>query len=183
MRIQPGEMGENITTTGIDLLSLGNGTKLHFVDKNHTQTEFDSRYSRILSGVSVFSLMCLALNLLIGAVAMSMRNSFSWYGIALMMGIIGCLNVVALVYTTYTKLYPGEHPIITVTGVRHPCKKVEKFRSGLQEKCVVRGGEKNSIIKRKAGIMAVVTRAGIVKPGMTIVVETTSRFEELPVLP
>ncbi|KAI3321823.1 PK beta-barrel-protein domain-containing protein-like protein [Xylariaceae sp. AK1471] len=29
--VQPAEIGENITTTGIDLLALGLGTKLHFV--------------------------------------------------------------------------------------------------------------------------------------------------------
>ncbi|KAJ9133417.1 hypothetical protein NKR23_g10722 [Pleurostoma richardsiae] len=29
--VRPGQLGENITTTGLDLLSLGTGTKLHFV--------------------------------------------------------------------------------------------------------------------------------------------------------
>lgn len=29
--LQPGDIGENITTSGIDLLRLGKGTKLHFV--------------------------------------------------------------------------------------------------------------------------------------------------------
>lgn len=47
---------------------------------------------------------------------------------------------------------------------------------------MVQGGEKNSILKKKAGVMAVVTRAGTVEPHMTIIVETTGWFKELAVL-
>jgi len=36
--ITPGQIGENITTTGIDLLALGVGTKLHFVPAGSDDT-------------------------------------------------------------------------------------------------------------------------------------------------
>lgn len=101
---------------------------------------------------------------------------------SVMMSIGAYLNLGLLGYWWYTRNFLGEHAVITVTGLRHPCKKVENFRPGLLEKCMVRGGEKNSILKRKAGVMAVVTRAGTVEPGMTIVVETPLWFKELPVL-
>jgi len=35
--LKPAEIGENITTEGIDLLSLGRGTKLHFLDPQNTE--------------------------------------------------------------------------------------------------------------------------------------------------
>ena len=221
VRIQPGQMGENISTVGIDLLSLGNGTKLHFVDNKHTQAAFDGRYRRVFKDFWIFFLKHLVVNLLIDAAATAVGYDFSWYWIApiiadslnksflayhvgfgpnlvlialykalgvdgnfhtMMMRTVACLNLIVLAHVCYANDYFGEHAVITVTGVRHPCKKVDMFRSGLKEKCVVRSEENKKIMKRKAGIMAVVTRAGTVKPGMTIIAETTWRFKELPVL-
>lgn len=222
VRIQPGQMGENISTVGVDLLSLGNGTRLHFVDKKHTQTAFDARYYRVLNGLPMVFLIDLVVELMMTVVAMIMGYSFTWYEIArgiadcltmsfvasnigflpilvikiifiasgtpsnirsIVMGIAVCISLIRFLrYWCSAEEDFGEHAIITVSGVRHPCKKVDKFRSGLKEKCLVRGGEDHKIIKRKAGIMAVVTRAGTVEPGMTITAETAWRFKELPVL-
>ena len=185
VRVQPGQMGENITTVGIDLLSLGNGTKLHFVDKKHTQTAFDGRFYRVFHDASVVALKLLVVRLLIIAVAMMMGYSITWYsftwcGVACDMVCVSFIRL--LYYFCFGEEYFGEHAIITVSGVRHPCKKVDKFRSGLKEKCLIRSEEDHKIIKRKAGIMAVVTKAGTVEPGMSIIAETTWRFKELPVL-
>ena len=222
VRVQPGEMGENISTVGIDLLSLGNGTRLHFVDKKYTQTAFDGRYYRVLKSLSIDYLKHLVFRPLTATVVMTMGYSFTWYGIAggiadcltmsfvasnigflsilvikiifnasgtpsnirsIVMGIAVCVSLIRFLrYWCSAEEHFGEHAIITVSGVRHPCKKVDKFRSGLKEKCLVRGSEDHKIIKRKAGIMAVVTRAGTVEPGMTIIAETTWKFKELPVL-
>lgn len=221
VRIQPGQMGENVTTTGIDLLALSNGTKLHFVDSKYTQTAFESRYPHFFYKYSFLFFKYMASSVLLEVIAIMMGHNVSWSRIALascgalngslfhdilgfwpnllftsilllsvgdsdlnsvMMSIEACVSLVLLGYWWYTKDYFGEQAVVTVTGLRHPCKKVENFRPGLLEKCMVRGGEKNSTLKRKAGVMAVVTRAGTVKPGMTIIVETTWRFKELPVL-
>lgn len=175
VRIEPGQMGENVTTTGIELLKLSEGTKLHFVDRKYTQTDFGNGFSRFFYNYSFCFFMSLAFSALLEIVAMLMGYNVSWSRIAL-------LNVGLLSYWWYTINYFGEHAVITVTGLRHPCKKVENFRPGLLEKCMVRGGEKNSILERKAGVMAVVTRAGTVEPDMTIIVEKPLWFKELPVL-
>lgn len=222
VRIQPGQMGENVTTTGIDLLALSKGTKLHFVEKKHTQAAFDNQNSRVFDEFKSLYLKYLMIKLLSEVVFIIMDYRTSWYRVTqalsdslqealfafmvdswpifvlgaflLSLGLkinlhsvvvlaITCLNIVLLSYRWYTrKDYLGEHAIVTVTGLRHPCKKVEKFRPGLQEKCVVRGGEKNRILKRKAGVMAVVTRAGTVRPDMTVIIEPPLWFKELPVL-
>lgn len=222
VRIQPGQMGENVTTTGIDLLALSNGTKLHFVEKKHTQADFDGQKSRSFQEFKSFFFVYLVNSLLMEVLFTTIGNRTSWYRITqiisdslqesffvfmvgswpvtvlgafllplgLMIGLrsivsrtITCLNLVLLSFRWYTKMdYLGEHAIVTVTGLRHPCKKVEAFRPGLQGKCVVRGGENNRILKRKAGVMAVVTRAGTVTPDMTIIIEPPLWFKEMPVL-
>ena len=39
--ITPGQIGENVTTIGIDLLSLGKGTKLHFLPSSDSGSGID----------------------------------------------------------------------------------------------------------------------------------------------
>lgn len=225
VRIQPGQMGENVTTTAIDLLALSNGTMLRFVDKKHTQAAFDGRNLRVLIEYLFLFLMYLVICLLMETVLTMMGYSNHAYQVILaiigslnkplfvymvgswpirvfgallvslgidsnlhsiVLGTMACLNLALLSYFWYTRNdYLGKHAVITVKGLRHPCKKVEKFRPGLQEKCVLRGGGKNGILKRRAGIMAVVTKAGTVRPDMTIIVEPTfwfKEYKELPVL-
>ncbi|KAJ2979695.1 hypothetical protein NQ176_g3092 [Zarea fungicola] len=101
--INPGDLGENITTEGVDLLSLGEGTKLHFFNDGTSGGEED-------------------------------------------------------------------HPIVRITGLRNPCPQIQKFQSGLQEKCLVRDEQRN-IVARKAGVMSVVEVGGCVMTGAKIVVE------------
>lgn len=68
-------------------------------------------------------------------------------------------------------------PTIVITGVRNPCPQIEKFQKGLQEKCIVRDGDRK-IIKRKAGIMATVEVGGLVTVGSHIkVIETDDHIE------
>ncbi|EEP80444.1 predicted protein [Uncinocarpus reesii 1704] len=98
--LKPGDVGENITTTGIDLLSLSKGTKLRFVDE-------------------------------------SSQNA------------------------------PDTTAVVTITGLRNPCPRIDKFRAGLKEKFVVRN-EERKIVQRKAGIMGVVEVGGEYSTGFTI---------------
>lgn len=112
--LQPSELGENITTSGIDLVILSVGTRLHFVDSEMEESE---------------------------ALA-------------------------------------GEHPVITIRGLRNPCPQIEKHRNGLQEKFVVRD-ENRKIIKRLAGVMGTVEVGGVVSVGVKILVEEPAQFEAL----
>lgn len=91
--VLPGQMGENITTSGIDLLGLAEGTRLHI----------------------------------------------------------------------------GETAVIEVTGLRNPCGQLDKIEKGLMAATLGRDTEGNLV--RKAGIMAVVSAAGEVRPGDPIRVE------------
>ena len=109
--VQPAEIGENVTTSGIDLLALSRNTKLRFVAPD---TDVESE----------------------------------------------------------------ELPTITITGLRNPCPQIDKHRTGLQEKFIVRD-EERKIIARKAGVMSTVDVGGEVRPGMRIMVEVPEKFEAL----
>lgn len=115
--LKPGDIGENITTSGIDLLGLGQGTKLRFVHKGSEKADA------------------------------ALRNA----------------------------------PCIVITGLRNPCFQIDKFRKGLQEKFIERD-EARKIKVRKAGIMSVVEKGGIIEPGMSIVVEAPEKLIALDVV-
>ncbi|GAB3486010.1 MOSC domain-containing protein [Flexivirga lutea] len=85
-RVGPGELGENITTTDIDLLSLPVGTRL--------------------------------------------------------------------------RIGPAE---LTVTGLRNPCRQINTFQRGLLQQVLRK--DANGAVQRLAGVMAVVSRGGAVRPG------------------
>lgn len=123
----PGDLGENITTRGIDLLGLGRGTKLRFVRSELAEEKAESG-----------------------------RSDKEW------------------------EREVKDAPCVVITGLRNPCLQIEKFRKGLQEKFIERGGEDGrEIVARKAGVMSVVEVGGRVEVGMRIVVEGTEVFEKL----
>ena len=62
-----------------------------------------------------------------------------------------------------TRLQIGQEAVVRVTGLRNPCAQIEGFQKGLLGKCLVY--EKGNGMVRKAGIMSVVERGGVVRPG------------------
>ena len=111
--INPGDLGENITTQGVDLLNLSAGTRLHFVDSAN-KADGD--------------------------------------------------------------LFAG--PVVRLTGLRNPCPQIDKFQDGLREMCMVKDVN-GTIIRRKAGVMAVVERGGEVRPGAKIGIEVPDVYTPL----
>lgn len=70
---------------------------------------------------------------------------------------------------TGTRLRLGTDAVVEVTGLRNPCKQLERIAPGLMDAVLDRGpgGE----LVRKAGVMAVVVAGGEVRPGDRIDVE------------
>lgn len=116
-KIQPGDLGENVTTQGLRLLERSRGTKLHFLPPSTSPVE--------------------------GTIAET-----------------------------------PDHPIVVLTGLRNPCPQIHKFRSGLQEKFIVRDEERR-IIERRAGVMSTVEVGGVIEVGMQILVEEPTEFQKL----
>ncbi|MEP6814014.1 MAG: MOSC domain-containing protein [Marmoricola sp.] len=62
-----------------------------------------------------------------------------------------------------TLLRLGGEAVVRVTGLRNPCVQIEAFDDGLLEQLV--GRSDDGSVMRKAGVMGVVTRGGLVREG------------------
>jgi len=67
------------------------------------------------------------------------------------------------------RLHIGEAAVVEITGLRNPCRQIERFQVGLQAALMVRT-ERGDLV-RKAGVMAIVVAGGFVRPGDAIRVE------------
>jgi MOSC domain-containing protein YiiM len=66
------------------------------------------------------------------------------------------------------RLHIGPHAVIELTGLRNPCRQIDDFQPGLLSHLVERGP---AGVVRKGGVMSIVLRGGIVRPGDRIEVE------------
>ena len=64
---------------------------------------------------------------------------------------------------TGTVLRLGSDALICLTGLRNPCPQIEAFQEGLLSRVVER--DESGRVRRKAGVMAVVVRGGVVHVG------------------
>jgi len=64
---------------------------------------------------------------------------------------------------TGTILRLGDEALLAVTGLRNPCVQLDRFRPGLQRAVLDR--DEDGTLIRRAGVMAVVVRGGVVRPG------------------
>jgi MOSC domain-containing protein YiiM len=67
------------------------------------------------------------------------------------------------------RLYLGDEAVIEVTGLRNPCRQLNKLQPGLMEATLARNIAGN--LQRKAGIMGIVLSGGEVKNGDPIRIE------------
>ena len=68
-----------------------------------------------------------------------------------------------------TRLHIGATAVVEVTGLRNPCKQLDKYQTGLLAAVLDRDPQGNLV--RKAGIMGVVLADGEIEPEDTIKVE------------
>jgi MOSC domain-containing protein YiiM len=74
------------------------------------------------------------------------------------------------------RLYLGDAAIIEVTGLRNPCRQLDKLQPGLMAATLARDVAGN--LKRKAGVMGIVLSGGEVKSGDPIRVELPAEPHE-----
>jgi MOSC domain-containing protein YiiM len=70
---------------------------------------------------------------------------------------------------TGTRLRLGADALVEVTGLRNPCSQIERFQPGLLAATL--GRDAMGGLVRKAGVMGIVLRGGMVRPGDAIEVE------------
>ena len=68
-----------------------------------------------------------------------------------------------------TLLRLGDEAVVEVTGLRNPCLQIDGFQQGLLKEVVRRDADGS--VRLKAGIMSVVLRGGVVRPGDPVAVE------------
>ena len=78
---------------------------------------------------------------------------------------------------TKTRLLIG-NAVLEVTGLRNPCIQIEQFSKGLLAAVSPRSG---NAVFRKAGIMSVVIKGGLIRPGDAIVPELPA--QNVPLVP
>jgi MOSC domain-containing protein YiiM len=62
-----------------------------------------------------------------------------------------------------TQLRLGPEALVEVTGLRNPCQQINRFRSGLLNEVLERSDE--GAVVRRAGVMGIVLRGGVLRPG------------------
>jgi MOSC domain-containing protein YiiM len=62
-----------------------------------------------------------------------------------------------------TLLHLGDAAVVEVTGLRNPCRQLDRFQPGLMR--AVLGREPDGTLILKAGIMGTVRQGGVVRPG------------------
>ncbi|MDA7417510.1 MOSC domain-containing protein [Xenophilus arseniciresistens] len=67
-----------------------------------------------------------------------------------------------------TRLRLGAEAEVEITGLRNPCVQIDRFQKGLMAATLARDADGGLV--RKAGVMAVVTRGGLVQAGDAITV-------------
>lgn len=73
---------------------------------------------------------------------------------------------------TDSLLHIGERVILRLTGLRNPCHQIDDFQPGLLRHMVSK--QPDGTLVRKAGVMSVVVRGGVVRVGDAISVELPS---------
>jgi len=67
-----------------------------------------------------------------------------------------------------TRLHVGDSALIEITGLRTPCKQIERFQAGL---LAAVSQDADGSVRFRSGIMGIVLKGGIVRPGDSIGVE------------
>ena len=81
-------------------------------------------------------------------------------------------NIALLELPTGTLIQLGESAVLELTGLRNPCAQLDHFQPGLMAATLDRSPQGDLI--RKAGVMGVVIRSGVVRPGDVITVTLPS---------
>ncbi len=67
-----------------------------------------------------------------------------------------------------TRLHIGETAVVEVTGLRNPCSQLDAFQTGLMAAVLSR--DEHGRLIRKAGVMGIVLRGGVVYPQDAIII-------------
>ncbi|WP_433376365.1 MOSC domain-containing protein [Actinoplanes sp. CA-142083] len=143
--VAAGNLGENVTTSGIDLLALPVGTILRFGPSVAVGVRAD------------------------GPGATQAVKAVLEVAAAAELDAATAASAVAVAAAAARDRGDDPRPAVVVAGLRNPCAQINVFRQGLLKEVVGRGAEGDVVYK--AGVMAVVLRSGAIRPGDAVTAE------------
>jgi MOSC domain-containing protein YiiM len=151
--VAPGQLGENVTTRGIDLLRLPAGTILRFgrppdSAADPAQPGAGAALSGILAAARTATVSAETAAALAAVTAAAERDAR---------------------HPPADAHAPDPRPAVIVAGLRNPCAQINGLRPGLLGRVLGRDEAGNPV--RKAGVMGVVLRGGRVVPGDPVAVD------------
>lgn len=178
--VPAGGLGENLTTRGIDLLGLPRGTILRFGEPvPDAVPEADGEPARELArdGEPARELPRDGASAGGGEEAADAGPGGDGGPVAAVLAAAGAADldaatgraVEAVVAAVERDRGPDGRPAVIVAGLRNPCAQINGFRDGLLKEMV--GRDADGKLVRKAGVMGVVLRGGVVRPGDPVAVE------------
>jgi MOSC domain-containing protein YiiM len=148
--VEPGQLGENVTTLGVDLLGLPRGTVLRFGPPPGGGESADGAgtASEAVAGV-------------LAAAEQSKLEPAAAAAVAALSAAVARFSA--------EEGERDQRAVVAVTGLRNPCLQINGFSDGLLKKVAYADADGQFV--RKAGVMGVVLRGGPVRPGDPVAVE------------
>jgi MOSC domain-containing protein YiiM len=155
--VAPGQLGENVTTSGLDLLALPRGTVLRFGPPPTPVANGDAAgEAEIAASVAP----------IVEAAAQATLDAPTADAVAKLVEVARALDSEG---GDTERGGVDPRATVVITGLRNPCGQINGFQSGLLKQVLGRDDAGNLV--RKAGIMGVVLRGGPVRTGDPISVE------------
>lgn len=161
--VPAGGLGENVTTAGLDLLALPRGTILRFGVLGVRAVEAGSADSST-AGEAAAALHGPVAAVLAAAAAASLDEATARATAAVEAAVAR-----DAARDSGTGAGVDGRAAVVVCGLRNPCAQINGFRPGLLKEVLGRDEAGNTV--RKAGVMGVVLRGGVVRPGDPVAVE------------
>jgi MOSC domain-containing protein YiiM len=171
--VAAGQLGENVTTGGIDLLGLPRGTVLRF---GKPESNGEAGGNAVVEGGPGATTEDAGAGGDPGAGAVDSRIAGDAVG-----GVVAVARRAKLDPATAEAVaalaaaaaredgVDDPRPAVVVTGLRNPCLQIDNFSDGLLKEVAYRDVRGDFV--RKAGVMSVVLRGGPVRPGDPVTVE------------
>ncbi|BAL86386.1 hypothetical protein AMIS_11660 [Actinoplanes missouriensis 431] len=158
--VPAGGLGENVTTSGLDLLGLPRGTVLRFGEAGLAGPGATGAGATGAGATGAGAT---------GPGAHPVAPVLEAAAAATLDGPTARAAEAVAAAVERDQTITDERPAIVLAGLRNPCQQINGFRSGLLKE--VLGQDERGNVVRKAGVMAVVLRGGPVRPGDVVTVE------------
>jgi MOSC domain-containing protein YiiM len=176
-QVEPGQLGENVTTRGVDLLGLPRGTVLRFgpppAGGERGDTAGGGPGDAASAGrgpAGVLARTGAASEVAAGVLEAAERSKLESHvadAVAALTAAIARFD--SSEQGTDGATEPDQRAVVVVTGLRNPCGQIDRFSDGLLKKVAYADADGRFV--RKAGVMGVVLRGGPVRPGDPVAVE------------